>query len=208
MSFFKKIEDEAKDLTHKIEDEASEIGHKIEDGVKEIKDDMDLDMADPDAPVEEPPEATEEQIQAVMEKYDREANVRHWQGVPRVVVRYMLVAFALYSILLNFGLDWETRIERASFVGILVFLIFIVFPAKKGGGKRVNYIPWYDLILAIIGGGSYFYFVFNLDKIIANTIRLEPIDLVIGLLGVIVTLEGCRRAVGIPIVVVSSAFII
>ena len=208
MSFFKKIEDEAKDLTQKIENEASEIGQKIEDGVQEIKDDMELDMADPNAPVDEPPAATEEQIQAVMEKYDREANVRHWQGVPRIVVRYMLVGFAIYSILLNFGLDWETRIERASFVGILVFLIFIVFPSKKGGGKRLNYIPWYDIILAIIGGGSYFYFVFNLDKIITNTIRLEPIDLVIGLLGVIVTLEGCRRAVGIPIVVVSSAFII
>ena len=71
MSFFKKIEDEAKDLTQKIENEASEIGQKIEDGVQEIKDDMELDMADPNAPVDEPPAATEEQIQAVMEKYDR-----------------------------------------------------------------------------------------------------------------------------------------
>ena len=158
-------------------------------------------------PTDEAP-ASEAEIQAVMEKYDRESNVRIWDGVPRFVVRYMLVAFAIYSILLNFGLDWETRIERASFVGILVFLTFVVFPAKKGGKKKPNYIPWYDVILGVLGGGSYFYFVFNLDKIIANTIRLEPIDLVVGIIGIVVTLEACRRAVGIPIVIVSSCFMI
>ena len=151
---------------------------------------------------------TEADVQAVMEKYDRESNVRIWDGVPKVVVRYMLVAFAVYSILLNFGLDWETRIERASFVGILVFLTFIVFPSRKGAHKKRNYIPWYDVILAILGGGSYFYFVFNLDKIIANTIRLSSVDIVIGIIGVLVTLEACRRAVGIPIVIVSSLFIV
>ena len=150
----------------------------------------------------------EADVQAVMEKYDRESNVRVWDGIPKIVVRYMLVAFAVYSILLNFGLNWETRVERASFVGILVFLTFIVFPAQKGARKKLNYIPWYDVILAILGGGSYFYFVFNLDKIIANTIRLQPIDMVIGIIGVVVTLEACRRAVGIPIVIVSSLFII
>ena len=79
---------------------------------------------------------SEADVQAVMEKYDRESNVRLWDGIPKTVVRYMLVAFAVYSILLNFGLDWETRIERASFVGILVFLIFIVFPSRKGAGKK------------------------------------------------------------------------
>ncbi len=151
---------------------------------------------------------TEADLQAVMEKYDREANVRVWDGIPKYVVRYMLVAFAIYSILLNFGIDWETRIERASFVGILVFLVFIVFPAQKGARKKLNYIPWYDVILAALGGGSYFYFVFNLDKIVQNTIRLDTIDLVIGIIGVVVTLEACRRAVGIPIVIVSSLFII
>ena len=151
---------------------------------------------------------SEADVQAVMEKYDRESNVRLWDGIPKTVVRYMLVAFAVYSILLNFGLDWETRIERASFVGILVFLIFIVFPSRKGAGKKRNSLPWYDVILAGLGGGSYFYFVLNLDSIIANTIRLSPVQIAIGIIGVVVTLEACRRAVGIPIVIVSSCFII
>ena len=169
---------------------------------EEVRNEFELTNISDDEP------ASEADVQAVMEKYDRESNVRVWDGVPKVVVRYMLVAFAIYSILLNFGLDWETRVERASFVGILVFLIFIVFPAQKGARKRQNYIPWYDVILAVLGGGSYFYFVLNLDSIIANTIRLTPVQIAIGIVGVVVTLEACRRAVGIPIVIVSSAFII
>ena len=29
------------------------------------------------------------QVQAVMEKYDRESNVRNWVGIPRKVIRYL-----------------------------------------------------------------------------------------------------------------------
>lgn len=175
-------------------------------GKKSFKKDPEVEFAFTEIESEE--STVEADVQAVMEKYDRESNVRIWDGIPKYVVRYMLVAFAIYSILLNFGLDWETRIERASFTGLLVFLTFIVFPAQKGARKKLNYIPWYDVILAVLGGGSYFYFVFNLDNIISKTIRLEPLDIAVGIIGVLVTLEACRRSVGIPIVIVSSAFII
>lgn len=151
---------------------------------------------------------TETDVQAVMEKYDRESNVRSFSGVPRYIVRYLLVAFAIYSVLINFVFHWDTRINRASFVGGIVFLIFLVFPARKGTKKRTNYIPWYDLVLAVLGGGAYFYFVFNCEQIIQQGIKLETLQIAVGIIGVIVTLEACRRAVGIPIVIVSSVFII
>ena len=32
--------------------------------------------------------------------------------------------------------------------------------------QKQNYVPWYDVLLAIVGGVSYFYFVFNCTKII------------------------------------------
>ena len=114
-------------------------------GKKSFKKDPEVEFAFTEIESEE--STVEADVQAVMEKYDRESNVRIWDGIPKYVVRYMLVAFAIYSILLNFGLDWETRIERASFTGLLVFLTFIVFPAQKGARKKLNYIPWYDVIL-------------------------------------------------------------
>ena len=151
---------------------------------------------------------TGDEAQALLEKYDRESNLRVWDGMPRKVIRYLLVAFAIYCVAINLFLNWETRIERASFVGCLVFLIFLVFPATKGAKKKSNYVPWYDLILAAIGGIAYFYFVANCTEIINQGIKLNMFQIVLGALGILVTLEACRRAVGIPIVVVSSAFII
>ena len=148
------------------------------------------------------------QVQAVMEKYDRESNVRNWVGIPRKVIRYLMVAFTIYCVLINFLFSWETRIERASFVGCIVFLVFLIFPARKGGGKKENYIPWYDVILALAGGFSFFYFVFNCQKIIAQGIMLSQFEVILGIIGVLCTLEACRRSVGIPIVIVSSCFII
>ncbi len=149
-----------------------------------------------------------DEAQALLEKYDRESNIRIWEGVPRRIIRYLLVAFAVYSVMINIVFNWETRIERASFVGCLVVLIFLVFPATKNPDKKTNFIPWYDIALALIGGLAYFYFVANCREIINRGIMLTPVEVALGIAGVLVTLEACRRAVGMPIVIVSSAFII
>jgi TRAP transporter 4TM/12TM fusion protein len=147
------------------------------------------------------------QIKEVMQKYDRESNIRPYSGVPRKIIRWLLVFFSCYAVFLLFY-PGETRFERASFVGFIVILIFLMFPASRGGGKRENYIPWYDFILAGLGGLAYFYFVFNLSAIIDQGIMITPLEIVLGAAGIVVTLEACRRAVGLPIVIVATGFII
>ncbi|MDO5564779.1 MAG: TRAP transporter permease [Eubacteriales bacterium] len=151
--------------------------------------------------------SVEQKVQEVMEKYDRESNVRKWEGIPREIVKFLLVFFALYSIAINFFFHFETRINRASFVGALVFFVFLLFPAKKGGGKKRNYIPWYDIILGLSGSVAYFYFVFNLETIFKQGIVISPLLMILGGIGIITTLEACRRAVGLPIVIVASFFL-
>lgn len=152
-------------------------------------------------------EDIEANIKEVMQKYDRESNVRLYDGVPRQIVRWMLIAFSLYSVFLLFYTG-ETRMERASFVGLMVFLIFIMFPATKGTHHKMNYIPWYDIVLGLLGAISYGYFVFNLDALLLIGIKLGTVEIVLGAIGILVTLEACRRAVGLPIVIVASLFII
>ena len=153
-------------------------------------------------------EEMEAKVQEVMEKYDRESNTRKWVGLPNSVIRYLMVAFAIYCVLINFLFNWETRIERASFVGCIVVFIFLLFPARKNAAKKQNYVPWYDVLLAIAGGVSYFYFVFNCTKIINQGIMIGTTEMIFGIIGILVTLEACRRSVGFPIVIVASVFII
>lgn len=146
-------------------------------------------------------------VEAIMKKYDRESNVRLYEGVPRVVLRYLLALFTLYCVYINIFANWETRIERASFVGCVVFFIFMLYPATKKGELKPNYIPWYDIILGLLGAFAYFYFVANCRDIISAGIKLNGFEIVVGIIGILVTLEACRRSVGIPIVIVACAFI-
>ena len=155
----------------------------------------------------ETPEEIEKNATAVLEKYDREANVRVYKGVTRRIVRILFVLFSLYSVFLLFY-PGEIRMERASFVGLIVLLVFINFPARRNLPKKVNYIPWYDIILMGLGVVSYLYFVINYRAIINRGIMLTPLEVWLGVIGILVTLEACRRAVGLPIVIVASVFII
>ena len=152
-------------------------------------------------------EEIEKNATAVLEKYDREANVRVYKGITRRIVRLLFVLFSLYSVFLLFY-PGEIRMERASFVGLIVLLVFINFPASRNLPKKVNFIPWYDIILMGLGFVSYLYFVINYRAIINRGIMLTPLEVCLGVIGILVTLEACRRAVGLPIVIVASLFIV
>lgn len=149
----------------------------------------------------------EQQKKEIMQKYDRESNIREYRGVPRKIVRYLLVLFSFYAVFLLFY-PGETRFERASFVGFIVFMVYVMFPVKTGMQDRVNYIPWYDIVLGILCAVSYGYFIFNLEAILHQGIMLSTIQIVLGAIGILTTLEACRRAVGLPIVIVALAMIV
>ena len=153
------------------------------------------------------PEEIEKNTTAVLEKYDREANVRIYKGKTRRIVRLLFVLFSLYAVFLLFY-PGEIRMERASFVGMIVTLVFINFPITRNQPKKVNFIPWYDIILMVLGIVAYLYFVINYRTIINRGIKLTPLEVWLGVIGILVTLEACRRAVGLPIVIVASIFIV
>ncbi|HBR34744.1 MAG TPA: C4-dicarboxylate ABC transporter [Firmicutes bacterium] len=152
-------------------------------------------------------ETTQIDVDEIMAEYDRESNTRRFTGVPRVVVRYMLAAFSLYIFYMNLISVWPEQIRRASFVGLIVFMAFTLYPAKKRSAKRQNFVPWYDFLLGIIGAGCYFYYVVNFADLAQKATRITDLDMLIGTVGVLLTAEVCRRVVGIPILVVAGAFI-
>ena len=144
-------------------------------------------------------------VEAVMKKYDRESNTRVWEGVPKVIVNSLLAVFSLFCIYVTFFATWLDLVRLASFVGAIVFIGFLVFPAQKGT-QRVNYIPWYDIVLMLVGSGTFFYMVVYAEKIIQQGTKFEDYQIIIAIIGVLCLLELCRRCVGIPIIVVSVAF--
>ncbi|MBQ2725379.1 MAG: TRAP transporter fused permease subunit [Clostridia bacterium] len=146
-------------------------------------------------------------LDSVMKKYDQESNVRIWQGVPKIVVTCILAAFSLFCIYVTLFTTWLEEIRLTSFVALIVFMGFLVFPAKKGV-QRVNYMPWYDIVMAIIGPAAFLYFTANALSIIQQGAKFQTYQILIGVVGILALAEVCRRAVGLPILIVAACFII
>lgn len=140
--------------------------------------------------------------------HNENSKTRNFEGVPNTIITCLLVFFSLLSIYIVFLSPFDTRINRASFVGMIVFLIYLLYPISNKIEKKTNHIPIYDLVCAFVALFCYGYFVFNCRKIIDLGLMLTPFMMGIGIVGIILTLEACRRATGLPIVIVATCFII
>ena len=146
-------------------------------------------------------------VDEIMKKYDRESNVRIWEGVPKQIVRLVLAAFMVFMVYMNLWATWSGQIRRCLFVGMVVLFTFFVYPAKKGDVKP-NHMPWYDILLAIVGCIPFFYYVANFNRIVSMGIAIGQTEVILGIIGILVLAECCRRAVGIPILCVAGVFIL
>ena len=150
---------------------------------------------------------TQADVDAIMKKYDRESNTRPWEGKPAKVIQLLLAAFSLFMIYMNLFAVWDERIRRPLFLGIVVLFVFLLFPIKKGMKQKVNHVPIYDIILALMGSGCFFYYVFNYRAIINHATRISQLEQVLGIIGILILAECCRRVTGIPILVVAGCFV-
>ena len=146
-------------------------------------------------------------LDAVMKKYDRESNTRVWEGKPRIAVNVILATFSLFCIYVTLFTSWLEEIRLTSFVAFIVFLGYLVFPARKGH-QKVNHMPWYDIVLMVLGTGSFLYFTFNAMTIIQQGSMFQWYQIVIGIVGILSLVEVCRRSVGLPILIVAACFIV
>ena len=146
-------------------------------------------------------------VEAVMKKYDRESNVRVWEGIPKQVIRWLMVAFSVYSIWVTLFSNAMPEKRLTVFVGLIAIMGYLTYPAKKGSVK-VNSLPWYDVILMLCGSVPFFYYAANAVQIIKLSARIHPYMIVLGLVAIVALMELCRRSVGLPILVVLSLLLI
>ena len=154
-------------------------------------------------------------VEAIMKKYDRESNTRYWEGLPKTILRWFTALFGIYLIVANMFLKMDERARRPIFLGLVILLVFAYYPLKKGSTK-VNHIPWYDVVLALVGSFCFFFYPMNLEKIVNAGTRINkifvpggvPLLIVFAIVGTLILVECCRRVVGIPIICVSGVFVI
>jgi TRAP transporter 4TM/12TM fusion protein len=150
-----------------------------------------------------------EDVDAVMKKYDRESNTRIWEGIPKQVVRWLMVLFSLYSIYNTLFGTSLPEVRLMSFLGMILIIGYLNFPARKGE-TRVNHVPWYDILLMAAGAFGCFYYACNAEKIISLATRVtrDNFMIAIAIISIISLIELCRRSVGVPILCVVGALLV
>ena len=113
---------------------------------------------------------------------------------------------------LNFGM-FKGLPARAIHLGFALLLAFLIFPYARG--KKVNFI---DILIAIIGAICCLYIYVFYDQLVdRGGILLKinlydnftiPIELILGIIGILILLEATRRVIGVPLVVIAVCFLL
>ena len=101
---------------------------------------------------------------------------------------------------------------RAIHLGFALLLAFLIFPFSRS--KKISII---DILISIIGALCCLYIYFFYDQLVdRGGILLKitlgkyiiPIELIIGMIGIIILLEATRRAIGLPLVIIATCFLL
>ena len=149
---------------------------------------------------------TAEEIDDYMSKYDSESRYRRykdWKKYLIIAISVLFCLFQLYSILTG---TITAQVVRATHLAFVMLLAYLLFPMKKDMPK--DKLPWYDVILGIVGAASWGYITVNFDSLVRRAGIYTGTDIIIGIVGILLVFEACRRIVGLPILIISIVFIV
>ena len=101
---------------------------------------------------------------------------------------------------------------RAIHLGFALTLVFLIFPFSKE--KKISI---FDIIISLTAAFCCLYIYFFYDQLIdRGGVLLKytigkytiPIELIIGMIGIIILLEATRRAIGLPLVIIALCFLL
>jgi len=102
---------------------------------------------------------------------------------------------------------------RAIHLGFALFLAFLIFPISKS--KKISII---DILISVVAAFCCLYIYFFYDQLVDRggvLLKISlgeniiiPIELIIGIFGILILLEATRRVIGIPLVVIAVCFLL
>lgn len=118
-----------------------------------------------------------------------------------LITEILLIFLPVYGImyLLHIpemvGISLYTVQYLGGFLGLVLCLVFLISPAKRGAEKTT--LPWYDLVLSCLGLLSCGYIALLYPEIAEERLgQPSPLDLVMGVITVLLIIEATRRMLG------------
>lgn len=153
---------------------------------------------------------SDEKLKQLVAESDRGG--RNPAGLVSTLIKLTALAWSLFQLWIasplpfSFGVFVLNATEaRAIHLAFAVFLGFLVFPALKSSPR--DHIPVQDWVLAVIGAfcASYLYLFYS--ELSTRPGLPTPVDLVVAVTGIVLLIEASRRALGLPLAILSLVFI-
>lgn len=97
-------------------------------------------------------------------------------------------------------------IHPAISVGLILSILFLLFPYSKKA--RQTSIPWYDWILAVLCLIPTGYYALNFEMLLYSALTPNDFEVILGVVMIILCIEGVRRAIGLPLVICGLIFVV
>ncbi|MHA7209408.1 TRAP transporter permease [Arthrobacter sp. MDT1-65] len=160
---------------------------------------------DPISPLEREDVIDEE---ALIAEFEAEKPARHLTGLPSLLIRIAGAGLSLLALYWVFN-PMPTQFYLPLFLGIGLSLTFLVYRgwgrSESSKAKRAGDNPGIvDWALALVALVPFLYIISDWDGFFRRAITPTYLDLAMGVIAILVTLEASRRTVGIlvPLVVV------
>jgi len=145
---------------------------------------------------------------------ESESGARNPTGAfPKKVLFYVPLLWTLFQLwyasplpfLLNIFVLNDTE-ARAIHLAFAIFLSFTAFPTRKS--SPTTYIPIQDWIVGLVGAFCAAYLYIFYSALADRPGNPTSYDLVVAVIGLILLLEATRRALGPPLMIVATIFIL
>jgi TRAP transporter 4TM/12TM fusion protein len=128
----------------------------------------------------------------LMRKYDSESSFRIFTGPLAKLVMLVAVAMSCFHFYTSgFGL-LPAQHQGAVHLAFTLLLTIFLYPASKKS-KKGSHVPWYDIIVGLLGVCASLYLVVNYMSLIERAGLPSTLDLVMGFILIFVLLEATRR---------------
>lgn len=152
------------------------------------------------------PTSNEEEMKRMMKELDREQSYREHKCWRQYITVFISVIFVLFQLYATLSGAITAQVLRATHLAFVQLLAFLLFPPTKNSPR--NTLPWYDIVLGLIGVACWLYIVVNFDSLVRRSGNNTPLDVAVGIVGILVLFESCRRIVGLPIMIIAGSFIV
>jgi len=147
----------------------------------------------------------QKEIDEIMAKYDKSAAYRDLKGVSRYIVGAIAVIFSLFQLYTALFGTFPAQLQRAIHFGFVMLLAFLLYPATSKSSR--DKLPVIDIIFGIAGACVAGYLVINYRALIERSGAFTTVDIIVGVVGILLLAEICRRTVGLPILIIAGIFI-